>query len=118
MRAKLWAIKTWTNIVTREEFLDFLEHAYTTILTEITAVMQLIDGKEIDANIWSGPAYLSSWFRIDSIDMKSGWICLRPKRKKHSSLNTFWMKILKQNMKEFPYNYGYRSRIKIDATVD
>jgi len=28
------------------------------------------------------------------------------------------MKILKQNMKEFPYDYGYRSRIKIDATVD
>jgi len=71
MRAKLWAIKTWTNIVTREEFLDFgLEHAYTTILTEITAVMQLIDGKEIDANMWRGPAFLSSWFRIDSIDMK------------------------------------------------
>jgi hypothetical protein len=34
------------------EFLDFgLEHAYTTILTKITAVMQLIDGKEIDASI-------------------------------------------------------------------
>jgi hypothetical protein len=30
----------------------------------------------------------------------------------------FWMKILKQNIEEFPYNYGYRSRIRIDATVN
>jgi len=49
------------NLIKRAEIIDFdLEHKYSNIVTEISAIMQLVKGIEIDVTYEVSSTFLSS----------------------------------------------------------
>jgi hypothetical protein len=59
MPAKVMRYEKMDDLIKRAEIIDFdLEHKYSTIVTEISAIMQLIDGIEMDVTYEVRSSYL------------------------------------------------------------